>query len=114
MITFRKLPLIAAALAAFLGLTFTAGAQTPRNVKGRILDEMDLPLPGAFVTVKGETRGAMTDVDGRFEISVKSTDVLVVSFLGYQDEEVRVGEQNDILVKLIPQANQLEESVKVA
>ena len=109
----KKLFLAAVLAAAGLGLSVPTLAQN-RDVKGRILDEADLPLPGAFVTVKGETRGAMTDVDGRFEISVKPTDVLVISFLGYQDEEVRVGDQKDILVKLIPQANQLEEVVKVA
>ena len=109
----KKLFLAAALTLLGLGVALPALAQS-RDVKGRILDEADLPLPGAFVTVKGETRGAMTDIDGRFEISVKPTDVLVVSFLGYQDEEVKVGDQKDILVKLIPQANQLEEVVKVA
>ena len=109
----KKLFLAAALTLLGLGAALPALAQS-RDVKGRILDEADLPLPGAFVTVKGETRGAMTDVDGRFEISVKTTDVLVISFLGYQDEEVRVGDQKEILVKLIPQANQLEEVVKVA
>ncbi|MBO7644555.1 MAG: carboxypeptidase-like regulatory domain-containing protein, partial [Bacteroidales bacterium] len=92
MITLRKLILTAAALAAFLGMSLNAHAQV-RTVRGRILDEADLPLPGAFVTVKGETRGSMTDNDGRFEISVKPTDVLVVSFLGYEDEEVSVGDR---------------------
>ena len=109
----KKLFLAAALTLLGMGAALPALAQS-RDVKGRILDEADLPLPGAFVTVKGETRGAMTDVDGRFEISVKPSDVLVVSFLGYQDEEVKVGDQKDILVKLIPQANQLEEVVKVA
>ena len=92
---------------------FNALAQS-NDVKGRILDETDAPLPGAFVTVKGETRGVMTDVEGRFEISVKPSDVLIVSFLGYEDKQVTVGDQKDLLVKLVPQANQLEEVVKVA
>ena len=40
--------------------------------------------------------------------------MLVVSFLGYEDEQITVGTQSDILVKLVPQANQLEEVVMVA
>ena len=56
----------------------------------------------------------MTDGAGKFSISVKSSDVLIVSFLGYGDEEVPVGSQKDILVKLVPQENQLEEVVMVA
>ena len=85
-----------------------------RTVKGLVLDETEQPVAGAFVTVKNETRGVMTDGAGRFEINVKPTDVLIVSFLGYEDEPVPVGEQKEILVKLVPQANQLEEVVKVA
>ena len=88
-------------------------AQT-RNVKGTVLDETDAPVAGAFVTVKGETRGVMTDGAGRFEISVKPEDILIVSFLGYDDDEVSVRDQKEILVKLTPQANQLEEVVMVA
>lgn len=102
-------------LAAVLGviIPLTALAQS-REVKGTVIDETDQPVAGAFVTVKGETRGAMTDGAGKFTISVKSSDVLIVSFLGYGDEEVPVGSQKDILVKLVPQENQLEEVVMVA
>ena len=85
-----------------------------RNVTGVILDETDTGIAGAYVVVKGETRGAMTDDQGRFNISVSPSDVLVASFLGYMDEEVTVGNQTNLTIKLIPQANELEEVVKVA
>ena len=101
---------VLACLPAFLP---SALAQN-RNVKGSVLDETDAPVAGAFVTVKGETRGVMTDGAGQFEINVKPDDVLVVSFLGYEDEQVTVRDQKNILVKLVPQANQLEEVVMVA
>ena len=97
----------------FLVCTMEAAAQT-RPVKGRVVDETDSPVAGAFITVKGETRGVMTDDSGRFDINVKNSDVLVVSFLGYEDEPVPVGEQEELLVKLVPQENQLEEVVMVA
>ena len=71
------------------------------DISGTVVDETDLPLPGAMVIVKGETRGSMTDAVGRFSLpGVSAGDVLVVSFLGYQDEEVKVGSSKDILVKL--------------
>lgn len=105
--------LCAIACVAGLLASVPATAQN-RSVKGTVLDETDTPVAGAFVTVKGETRGAMTDNAGRFEISVKGSDVLIVSFLGYEDEEVPVGEQKELLVKLVPQANQLDEVVMVA
>ena len=104
-------------LLAILGLLLAfcqeAAAQS-RSVKGLVLDETETPVAGAFVTVKGETRGVMTDDAGRFDITVKPTDVLIVSFLGYDDDEITVGSQEEILVKMTPQANQLDEVVMVA
>lgn len=108
-----RITAFAAALLLGILLPAVASGQS-REVKGTVIDETDQPVAGAFVTVKGETRGAMTDGAGRFSISVKKTDVLIVSFLGYSDEEVPVGDQKDILVKLVPQENQLEEVVMVA
>ena len=108
-----KLTALATALLLGVLLPVVAHGQS-REVKGTVLDETDQPVAGAFVTVKGETRGAMTDGAGRFSINVKSTDVLIVSFLGYSDEEVSVGSQKELLVKLVPQENQLEEVVMVA
>ena len=103
----------AAAILLGIALAPPAWSQS-RTVRGTVLDETDAPVAGAFVTVKNETRGVMTDGAGRFDISVKSTDYLIVSFLGYEDEEVPVGDHKDILVKLVPQANQLDEVIMVA
>lgn len=109
----NKTCIFLAAMALLLLPAWDSSAQS-RSVKGLVQDETNAPVAGAFVTVKGETRGVMTDGDGRFDISVKDSDVLVVSFLGYDDMEVAVKNQNDIQVKLVPQANQLEEVVMVA
>ena len=97
----------------FLWMAFPAGAQT-RKVSGVVLDESDLGIPGAYVQFKGETRGAMTDLDGRFSLDAKTGDVLVVSFLGYSDEEVRLGSESEITIKMVPAVNELEGVVKVA
>ena len=95
-------------------LTASSAFAQSRNVAGVILDETDTGIPGAYVVVKGETRGAMTDDQGRFNITVSPKDVLVASFLGYLDEEVAVGDQTKVTIKLVPAANELEEVVKVA
>ena len=103
------------ALAVFLGLLLaTLAFGQNKEVTGVVLDETGALIPGAFVTVKGETRGAMTDNDGRFTIEVKPSDRLVASFLGYDDLELEVGAQTQLNFKLTPQANQLEEVVMVA
>ncbi|MGQ7868184.1 carboxypeptidase-like regulatory domain-containing protein [Sunxiuqinia sp. sy24] len=45
-----------------------------KKVIGKVLDETGAPLPGVTVVVLGETRGVITDVNGKFEISVLPTD----------------------------------------
>jgi len=109
----KRICSLLAALALLLVYCQESAAQGS-NITGLVLDETETPIAGAFVTVKGETRGAMTDDAGRFEISVKPTDVLIFSFLGYEDQEISVGSRKDIRVKMVPQANQLEEVVMVA
>ena len=96
-----------------MGINIPASGQT-REISGVVLDETDLGVPGAYVQHKGGTGGAMTDLDGRFTIKAKSGEVLVVSFLGYADEEITVTDQKELIIKLVPQANELEGVVKVA
>ena len=62
------------------------------EVKGRVVDEDGLALPGASVWVKGTVVGAGTDVDGNFTVKLNSRErcVLRVSFTGYVAEEREV------------------------
>ena len=85
-----------------------------KKVVGKVVDETDTPVAGAYIVIKGSTRGAMTDNDGTFSIEASPRDVLVASFLGYEDEEIQVGDRTDIIFKLVPMADRLEEAVAVA
>ncbi len=49
------------------------------------------PIPGANVVIKGTNRGTQTDVDGRYAIDAKSGEVLVFSFVGLNNQTIRVG-----------------------
>lgn len=69
-------------------------ADTVRRVRiqGKISDsENGSPLPGVSIQVKGETRGATTDGDGRFALDVAPGTVLLVTLLGYESKEIPVG-----------------------
>ncbi|RMG78571.1 MAG: hypothetical protein D6714_17795, partial [Bacteroidetes bacterium] len=71
------------ALVAFIFWTSALSAQI--TVSGRVFDETGAPLIGASVLVRGTAIGAVTDLDGRFEIQVPdSSAVLEVTYTGFE------------------------------
>jgi TonB-linked SusC/RagA family outer membrane protein len=85
-------------------------AQTKHTGKVTGSDDK-LPVVGASVRVKGSTAGTQTDVNGLFSIDVKSGDVLTVSYLGYQTQEVIVGASTSLSITLQAGNNTLNEVV---
>ena len=85
-----------------------------RTVNGIVIDANDRePVIGAYVVVKGAGEAAITDVDGKFSVKVTGNNaVLQVSFVGYSDREVLVGDLGYIEIKL-GSDNTLEEAVVV-
>jgi TonB-linked SusC/RagA family outer membrane protein len=71
-----------------------------KTVKGSVTDAVGSPLPGASVTVKGESKGTVTDIDGNFSIEVQKGKTLVISYLGSETKSVVVGDDNTIKVQL--------------
>lgn len=92
----------------------TIYAQEKRKLKGTVTDESGQGLPGATIVVKGTTQGIHSDLDGQFLIEVFNTDVLVASFMGYEDQDVLVNESNDITISLLSEFSSLEEVVVTA
>lgn len=81
-------------------------------VRGKVVEaSTSLPLPGVSVGVKGTSRGAITDTDGSFSVQASPEEVLVISFLGYKGQEVKVGNQGTITVMLEEDRVTLEEVV---
>lgn len=89
-------------------------APIEREVKGRVLDESGTGLPGVSVIVKGTQRGISTDMDGRFTLTVPTDNVvLVFSFVGYNTEEVILGNRTSLEVNMSPDLKSLEELVVI-
>ena len=61
-----------------------------------IVTSDDGPLPGATILVKGKSAGTTSDFDGNFTITADANDVLVISYVGYQEQEVPVNDQDQI------------------
>lgn len=91
----------------------TVWAQT-QTIRGRVADESGAPLPGVSVVEKGTTNGTNTDSKGEFTLNVRNTaSRLVLSFVGYQVQELPIGTQTTFNVSLTPGTSTLEEVVVV-
>ncbi|MGB1113376.1 MAG: carboxypeptidase-like regulatory domain-containing protein, partial [Flavobacteriaceae bacterium] len=79
-----------------------------QNVTGVVTSD-DGPLPGATVLVQGSSNFATTDFDGNFSIEAAQGDILIVSFVGYQTQEVAVSGDNLTITMAL--GNLLEEVI---
>ena len=98
----------------FLMLLFlgTSGIYAQIAVTGTVVDNANQPLPGTNILVKGTQTGAMADANGKFTISVPSTSsILVFTFIGYDQQEIVVGNQTVVSVTLLATSLKLEEVV---
>ena len=99
-------------LVLLMGVSTVSWAQT--TVTGTVLDEQNVPLPGANVVVKNTTNGVVTDFDGNFSISVSNTNaVLVISYIGYVGKEIKLDGSSSYTITLEEDATGLEEVVVI-
>jgi len=86
-----------------------------KTITGTVTDAKDgSTIPGVNVVVKGTPTGTTTDISGKFTIKATAQQTLVFSFIGYKDQEVKVGNQSVIDVVLEPTLEQLSEVVVTA
>lgn len=100
-----------------LGLLFVMVGQTvwAQKVSGVVTGEEDgLPIPGVSVVVKGTTKGAVTDIDGKFDIAAKEGEIITFSLVGYQAQDLPVGKETTINLILKGGNTQLGEVVVTA
>lgn len=110
-----KISVIICILGLFAGLSASAQENSGFIVTGTVLDNMQEPLPGVSVIIKGTSSGTSTDVDGNYSIRVPNGNaILSFSFIGFTTQEVTVGEQRIIDVIFDNAANLLDELVFVA
>jgi iron complex outermembrane receptor protein len=92
----------------------TTGYSQVKTISGKVTDagngEM---LPGVSVVVKGTTKGTATNFDGDYKIDVEANQTLIFSFIGYTSQEIVVGSENVINVKLALSVESLEEVVVI-
>ncbi|MFT6868135.1 MAG: TonB-linked SusC/RagA family outer membrane protein [Cyclobacteriaceae bacterium] len=97
----------------FIPIFWCAGAQE-MTVSGVITDaETGETLPGVNVLIKGTYNGTITDFDGNYRIAVGASDVLIISFIGFETQEIAVGSSTTIDISLATDIEQLEEVVVI-
>lgn len=88
-------------------------SQQAKKVSGVIIDTTGLPVIGANVLEKGTTNGVITDLDGNFTLNVKPGATLVITYIGYQPQEIKVGNQTMFNITLKEDSEMLDEVVVV-
>ena len=93
------------------GLSVYGQAGKQMKVSGTIVDENNEPLIGVTLIVKGASAGTVTNLDGNYTIQVPENGTLVVSYIGYENQEIKVNKRSKIDVKMKPSAVALDEVV---
>ena len=96
-----------------LTLILSVSLYAQKTLNGTVVDEADMPLIGATVAVEGTSGGTITDIDGNFTIKVKKGAVIKFSYVGYKDRKLTYQGQNNVTVKLEPDAKVIDEVVVV-
>lgn len=102
-------------LLVFLLLFMACGSSVfaqSKNISGVVASAGE-PLIGASIAEKGTTNGTITDKDGRFTLSVSPEATLVVSYLGYDSQEVPVKGQSFLTIEMSAAVNMLDEFVAI-
>lgn len=107
-ITFAITPVLAEA-------TADTDVQQEFIVSGKVTSKDDnTPLPGVNIVIKGKATGTTTDANGNYTLNVTNANaILVFTFIGYEQQEVTIGNQEVINIALQPDVHQLSEVVVV-
>lgn len=87
--------------------------QQSKKIIGTVVDATGMPVIGANVMVKGTTNGTITDMDGKFSLEVEDGVVLQVSYIGFANQEIKVGNQTSLSIAMKEDAEALDELVVV-
>ena len=118
---FRKTALLMSALTLWgLGYSSNANAadavqdvqQATKKITGTVVDAQG-PVIGASVTEKGTSNGVVTDFDGNFSLNVKPGATIVISYIGFETQEIKVGDQSTYNITLKEDNALLDEVVVV-
>ncbi len=109
-----KAAILLFALVALLAGSGFAQEGSPKKITGQVIDQSDNKgIPGVSISIKGTVTGCIADINGNYTINAPTTAVLVFSMIGYEKQEVLVGNQAVINVNLKVSVTSLDEVVVI-
>ena len=103
-------------LAAMCAVVLSAGTLLAQNVTvtGKVVDNNNEPIVGAYVVVEGTTLGTSTDLNGQYSISAPANGTLTFTCIGYKTQTVSIDRRTVIDVILADDAEMLQETIVTA
>jgi len=84
-----------------------------KSITGKVMDSDGTPLIGVNILVQGTTNGTISDLDGSFTLDANDGDVLVFSYVGYEEQSITVGADNSYNITLLTDGKVLDEVVVI-
>lgn len=88
-------------------------AQQSNKITGIIKDQEGEPIIGANITVKGQSIGTITDIDGRFVLEASANAIIQISYIGYVSQEVNIENKKNLNIILKEDTEMLDEVVVI-
>src|SRR5687768_7421079 len=82
-----------------LMVSFLAFTQI-KPISGKIIDEGGKPISGATIQIKGTKSAVVSDADGNFAINAKEGSLIVVSYVGFENKEIKIGNTTELAISL--------------
>ena len=96
----------------FLSVLFSVYGQAQNvSIKGKVIDENGLPIPGVTILIKGTSNATTSDIDGSYQIKAASSGTLVFSYMGYTSIKEAINGRTTINVRLQIESQSLQEVV---
>lgn len=84
-----------------------------KKISGTVVDSNGEPIIGANVVEKETSNGTITDIDGLFSLDVQENATLIISYIGFNTQDITIGDKSNLSIKLIEDAQTLDEVVVV-
>jgi TonB-linked SusC/RagA family outer membrane protein len=110
----RRLLQLLALLLVLIVLLPLQGMSQQRNISGTVRAENQTPLEGVTISVKNTNRVTQTDANGQFSIRAATGETLVITYVGYILQELKVNNSSDLAVTMRTSGNNMNEVVVTA